>query len=227
MARSTGRFKGFGPRALPFFKALAFHQTREWFQENRAIYDEEVVAPLTALLEDLTERFAAEGVPLRGDAKSIFRIHRDVRFAKDKSPYKTHAGAVMTRSGKKMEPGLLYIHIAAEGSFAAAGSHMPEPDLLLRMREEIRKRPKEFEALQAALKKGKLALGTEGQLSRLPKGFEAFKDTPLAGALRLKSFIVEEPFAAGDIETPKLADHIVRFTRRAMPLLEFSWATAG
>lgn len=220
------RFKGFGPKALPFFKALAFHQTRDWFQENRAIYEEDVVQPLTALLEDLSERFAADGVPLKGDAKSIFRIHRDVRFAKDKRPYKTHAGAVMTRGGGKMEPGLLYIHVSAEGNFLAAGCHMPEPAMLGRIRAAIGRKPKDFEALMSELRKGKLVLGTESRLARLPRGFEAFKDTPLAEAIRLKSFIVEEPIEPAKLGDPKLTDHIVRFTRRAMPLLAFSWAAA-
>ncbi|MFO1185631.1 MAG: TIGR02453 family protein [Bauldia sp.] len=221
-----GRFKGFGTQALPFFKALAFHQSREWFQENRSIYDNEVVEPMAALLEDLTDRFAAAKVPLRGDAKSIFRIHRDVRFSKDKSPYKTHAGAVMTRRGGKMEPGLLYIHIAADGCFLAAGCHMPEPSLLARLRTAIKDKPKGFESMLATLKKGKLALGMESQLTRLPRCFEEFKDSPLGEAIRLKSFIVEEPLTEAEIAKPKLVERVFGFSERAMPLLEFCWAAA-
>ncbi len=91
-------FKGFGKKALPFFKALAFHQSKAWFDENRALYESDVVEPMIALLDDLTAAFAKKKLPLRADGKkSVFRIHRDVRFAKDKHPYKTHAGAVMTR----------------------------------------------------------------------------------------------------------------------------------
>src|SRR6478672_9127721 len=103
-------FRGFGPRALGFFKALDFHQDRAWFQENRSIYEEEVLAPLAAFVEALSAACAEHGIPLQGTPKSaIFRIHRDVRFAKDKKPYKTHAGAVLTRSGAKSDPGLFYI----------------------------------------------------------------------------------------------------------------------
>ncbi|MEJ0098002.1 MAG: DUF2461 domain-containing protein [Bauldia sp.] len=123
-------FTGFGSKALPFLKALKFHQSKDWFDENKALYERDVVVPMTALLDDLAAGFAEDGIALKsGGKRSIFRIHRDVRFAKDKSPYKTHCGAVMTRSGSKGDNGLLYLHIdpEGEGSFVAAGFHMPEP----------------------------------------------------------------------------------------------------
>jgi uncharacterized protein (TIGR02453 family) len=191
-------FTGFGPKALGFFKALAFHQDRTWFEENRALYQSDVVEPMTALLDDLTAAFAKKKIPLKGDGKrSIFRIHRDVRFAKDKSPYKTHAGAVMTRSGAKMENGLLYLHISPDGCFAAAGFHQPEPGDLAKLRKAIAASPTKFKAMEAALGKGKLALGTESQTSRIPRGFEALKGGP---------------------------DAVIDFAERAMPLLKFGWA---
>ena len=133
-----GQFQGFGPKALGFFKALKFHQSKAWFDENRSLYDGEVIEPMVALLDDLTATFAKRKIPLRADGKrAIFRIHRDVRFAKDKSPYKTHAGAVMTRSGGKKDQGLLYIHIDPEGCFVAAGFYMPEAAELLSLRRAI------------------------------------------------------------------------------------------
>ena len=128
-------FSGFGPQAIPFFKALAFHQTKDWFDANRAIYDDEIKGPLGDLVEELAARFAKAKTPLKGDRKaSLFRIHRDVRFAKDKSPYKTNAGAVLTRTGTKNDPGLIYIHVAADGCFVAAGFYQPEPEALARPR---------------------------------------------------------------------------------------------
>jgi uncharacterized protein (TIGR02453 family) len=217
-------FKGFGPKALPFFKALKFHQTKAWFDENKPLYESDVLAPMVALLDDLTAAFARRKITLKADGKrSIFRIHRDVRFAKDKSPYKTHAGAVMTRSGGKMENGLVYIHIDPEGCFVAAGFHMPEAGDLAKLRKAIARDGKGFAAVEAALKKGELALGTENQLSRIPRGFEALKDGPLDGVIRLKSFIVEEPLPAKLIASPKLVDAIADFAKRAEPLLKFGW----
>ena len=96
-----GDFRGFGPNALAFFKALKFHQSKEWFEANRGLYESDVLQPMVALLEDLTATFAKKRMPLKADGKrSIFRLNRDVRFSRDKSPYKTHAGALMTRSAK-------------------------------------------------------------------------------------------------------------------------------
>jgi uncharacterized protein (TIGR02453 family) len=219
-------FRGFGKDALAFFKALKFHQDRAWFDENKPLCQSDVLDPMTALLDDLTAAFARRRIPLKADGKrSIFRIHRDVRFARDKSPYKTHCGAVMTRSGGKLDNGLLYIHIDPEGSFAAAGFYMPEAAALTRLRQAMATGGgKRFAAVTAALKKGKLELGTDSQLARVPRGFEALKGGPLEGAIRLKSFIVEEPLPDTLITSAKLAGTIVDFTGRAMPLLNFGWA---
>jgi uncharacterized protein (TIGR02453 family) len=220
----VAQFKGFGPKALSFFKALKFHQSKAWFDENKLLYQSDVVEPMLALLEDLTAAFAKKKIPLKADGKrSIFRIHRDVRFAKDKSPYKTHCGAVMTRSGGKMEQGLLYVHIDPEGCFAAAGFYMPEPADLARLRKGIAADGKRFTAMQGALGRGGLELGDDSRLSRIPRGFEMLKGGPLDEPIRLKSFIVEEPLPKKLITTIGLTDAIVDFTKRAEPLLKYGW----
>jgi uncharacterized protein (TIGR02453 family) len=220
-----GDFRGFGPNALPFFKALKFHQSKAWFEENRGLYESDVLQPMVALLDDLTAAFARKRVPLKADGKrSIFRLHRDVRFSKDKSPYKTHAGALLTRSGGKNDPGVLYVHISPEGCFAAAGFHMPEPDTLRKMRAAIKAKPARFKAVLAALDKGGLKLGDDNLLTRVPRGFEAFKDGPLAEAFRLKSFIVEEQLADAVVASAKLHATVIGFADRALPLLKFGWA---
>ena len=220
-----GGFKGFGPKALAFFTALKFHQDKAWFEENRSLYQSDVLDPMVALLDDLTEAFTAKKIPLKAEGKrSIFRIHRDVRFSKDKSPYKSHCGATLTRFGRKMEQGLVYLHIDPEGCFVAAGFHMPEPAQLLKLRQAVAAHPVKVKAMQAALAKGKLALTTENQLSRIPRSFEALKGGPLDGVIRLKSFLVEEPLSEAQIRSPKLPERIVDFTQRARPLLDFGWA---
>ena len=118
-------FQGFAPQALPFFKALAFHQTREWFEENRETYETAVRAPMGDLAEETAARLAKAKIPIKGDRKSsLFRIHRDVRFSKNKDPYKTNAGVALTRSGSKNDPGVLYFHLSPEECFFAAGFHI-------------------------------------------------------------------------------------------------------
>ena len=141
-------FQGFGSQALPFLKALGFHQTKEWFEANRATYESALKTPMGDLVEDLTAAFAKAKVPLKGDRKaSLFRINRDVRFAKDKSPYKTNVGAVMTRGGAKNDTGLFYIHIALDGCFTAAGFYQPEPEQLARIRAAIVRDPKAWKRM--------------------------------------------------------------------------------
>jgi len=222
------QFKGFGPQALAFFKALKFHQSKEWFEGNRALYQSDVLEPMVALLDDLTAAFAKRRIPLKADGRrSIFRLNRDVRFAKDKSPYKTHAGAVMTRSGTKNDPGLLYVHISPEGCFVAAGFHMPEPQQLNAIRRAIKDKPAKFKTVASALGKAGLPFSADDRLTRVPRGFEDLKGGPLEDAIRLKSFIVEEPLADKLIAAPKLAGSIEAFAGRALPLLKFGWDALG
>ena len=220
----VGRFTGFGSKALPFFEALKFHQDKAWFEENRGLYESDVLDPMIALVDDLTADFARRKIPLRGDGKrSIFRLNRDVRFSKDKSPYKTHAGAVLTRSGAKKDPGLLYIHIDPTGCFAAAGFYRPEAPALAAFRKAMLASPQKAKALLGRLDKADLALGTFDQLTRVPRGFEALKDGPLDGLVRMKSLVVQKDLASESITRPGLAEEIIDFAERARPLLDFGW----
>src|SRR6202035_3016507 len=101
-------------------------------------YEAEVLAPFRALVAAVGMALGDAGIPLAGDPlRSIFRIYRDVRFSPDKRLYKTHAGAVLTRSGNKRDPGLLYLHLEPGESMVAAGFWHPEPALLLRLRRAI------------------------------------------------------------------------------------------
>lgn len=114
-------FSGFAPADLAFLTGLAAHNDREWFTANRAVYDDRLKPTLGDLIAALNEAFAARDLPLAGDPKkSVFRIHRDVRFSKDKKPYKTHVSATLTRDGLKLSPGLVYVHIEPEDGAAPA-----------------------------------------------------------------------------------------------------------
>ena len=218
-------FSGFGPQAVPFFKALAFHQTKDWFEANRAIYEGEIKGPLGDLVEDLAARFAKAKIPLKGDRKaSLFRVNRDVRFAKDKSPYKTNAGAVLTRSGTKNDPGLIYIHVAADGCFIAAGFHQPEPAALARLRAAIVRAPKAWKTMVAKLADGGLALTDEYALKRSPRGFETIEDPEIVAAVRNASFICSRDIANARLAKPALVDDVVAFAKDAAPLLKWGWS---
>ena len=217
-------FTGFAPDALAFFRELTANNTRDWFLANKARYETQVRDPLASLVTDLSARLAKTKTPLRGDAKrSLFRINRDVRFSKDKSPYKTHAGATLTRDGEKLSQGLIYIHIDPLGSFAAAGFHEPEPAQLSRMRGAIVADPAGWKKVEAALARHGLELTREAVLSRAPKGFEQ-APAAVAEALKLKGWIVERKLSPAEIATPKLLDMLIELAADAAPLLHFGWA---
>lgn len=217
-------FRGFGADALAFFKALAFHQTKEWMEGNKKLYETEVKAPMAALLADASARFAEVGVPLKGDAKSsTFRLNRDVRFSKDKSLYKTHCGAVMTRSGNKNDQGLIYIHIDPNGCFLASGFYHPEPPQLAQIRQDIIAREAAFREVQAHLSPRGLELSDDEALTRNPRGFEAVADPLLSAALRQRSLVVRRPLEEKLIFSPELVEAVVRMGQDALPLLSFGW----
>ncbi len=217
-------FAGFGPEALPFFKALAFHQSKEWFEENRTIYESQVKQPFGDLIEDLTERFAAEGIPLKGSRKgSLFRLNKDVRFSKSKDLYKTHAGGPMSRTGAKLEPGILYIHIDPQGCFLGAAFYRPEPDTLLKLRGAARRDPKAYRAMLAALKKRDLSLSEGESLSRLPRGFDDVTEPNIAEAVRRKSFLLRQPIDDVAILDAGFVDRVAGFAKAALPLLTWGW----
>jgi len=218
------RFRGFPAQTLPFFKALAFHQTKEWFDQNRETYETAVKGPMGDLVDDIVARLAKAGVPIKGDRKSsLFRIHRDVRFSKNKDPYKTNAGLAMTRSGAKSDPGVLYFHLSPDGCFFAAGFHNPEPEQLAKLRSAAARAPKQFRQMTAKLAANGLSLSDDDALKRPPRGFEAIEDSEILAAVRQKHFICLRRVEERRIQEPALVDDFSGFASDSLPLLKWGW----
>jgi uncharacterized protein (TIGR02453 family) len=218
-------FQGFGPQALPFFKALAFHQTREWFEQNRETYERDIKGPMGDLIEDVAAHLAKARIPIKGDRKSsLFRLHRDVRFSPNKDPYKTHAGAALTKSGSKNDPGLLYFHLSPEECFFAAGFYRPDPQELARLRAAAAHAPTAFRRMTGKLGRAGLALSDEDALKRSPRGFEDVENLEVAAAIRLKHFICLRPVPEARLRERALVDDFITFAAESLPLLEWGWA---
>jgi uncharacterized protein (TIGR02453 family) len=221
-------FNGFGEKAIPFLKALGFHQSREWFQENRDLFERELQEPFGDLIDALTQRFAEAGLGLKGDRKkSMFRINRDVRFSKDKRPYNQHVSAILSPDGTKSSQGVLFIYIGVERCFAAVAWWQPPTEVLQAMRTAIVTRPSEFRTMVSSLKKNSLRLDDEEALKRLPRGFEHVTDPELGAAVRNRHFVVRHAIDPAGIHSPGLADELFDFTLRAKPLLDWGRATEG
>ena len=162
--------------------------------ENKELYEKCLREPLASLVAELSDRLAEAGSPLRGDPRrSLFRIHRDTRFSKDKRPYKTNVGATLTRDGAKLSPGLLYVHIDPAGSFAAAGFYHPDPPGLDRLRRRLAEHPEEWRDVQEQLAGSGLSLSRGEALVRPPRGFESVTDPDAIEILKLKSWTVSRP----------------------------------
>jgi uncharacterized protein (TIGR02453 family) len=204
---------------------LASNQTKAWFDANKPVYERAVKQPLGALADALAAEFDRRQIPLTGDAKrSLFRINRDVRFSKDKSPYKTNGAVVWFRPGSSKDgAGVLYFHLAETGCFVAAVFYLPDKDVLDSLREGIRVRPDSFLAMQEALAAKGLTIERGESLTRMPRGFEDMADSPVAPYLKLRSFIVRRPLASDEVADPELIERIAGFAEDAMPLLQFGW----
>lgn len=220
----TAPFTGFGKQAMDFLKALGFHQDREWFHENKKLYDAELRGPLCSFVADASARMEKESIPLFGTQKSsLFRINRDIRFSKEKHPYNTHVSGVLTRNGTKKDMGGVYFHFSPEGSFFASGLwHPPSPELKA-MREQIVARKKDFLAVESDLAKKKLSFGADDMLKRLPPQFKAEDDPDLVRLLKHKSYVVSRPIDNKRITSPKLLDDIAVFAKDIEPFMQFVW----
>jgi len=211
--------------AFEFLRGLAANNEKAWFEANRATYESAVREPVAALVASVTTELTRRGVPLEGDPKrSTFRIHRDVRFSRDKRPYKTHVGSVWYRQGSgKGGAGVLYFHLDPAGCFAAAAFYQPDPEVLDCIRERIRVHPDRFLEVEAALAGAGLTLSREDMLTRMPKGFEDLKGAAVEHALRLRSFVVRRPLSARQVGSKGLASAIAGVGADALPLLRFGW----
>lgn len=209
-----------------FLRGLAANNEKAWFEANRGTYDDEVRAPLAELAAAVTTELTRRALPLEGDAKrSMFRIHRDTRFSKNKSPYKTNVGLVWYRQGgSKSSPGILYCHLDPAGCFAAVGFHHVEPEVLDSIREHIRVHPDRFAAMRADMLAAGLPLDEGGMLSRMPKGFEDLKGSPVEGPLRMKNLIVHRALPMRTVQGRTLPRTLAALAADAMPLLRFGWA---
>lgn len=223
-AVAHANFDGFRPAGLQFFRDLASNQSKPWFDANRAIYDSEVLGPLRALVVDLGAELARRGVPLTGDPrKAVFRIHRDVRFSRDKSPYKTNGGLVLSRDGGKGGFGLLYFHFDPNGCFAAAGFYQPEPKLLEALRAAMLEEPDRLLSAIAHLRDAGAELDFEDRLTRLPRGFEHAAESKVADLVRVRSLVGRKPIREEMVAGPALVAELADFAEAALPLLRFGW----
>jgi len=218
-------FSGFSARALKFLRDLQKNNDRAWFAPRKELYEHECLEPLRELTVALASALRRAKIPIEADPSRVgFRIYRDVRFSRDKSPYKTNLGTYLPYRGMRGAPGGLYVHIAPKASFVAAAFYQLETESLQRWREAMAADPKRFESVVRALARNGIALSEQDDaLKRMPRGFEALAESPIAPYFKLSSFIVSRKLSDDDVMDQALVAKCVDLVKQAKPLLEYGW----
>lgn len=198
-------FKGWPADALEFFEGLEADNSKTYWQEHKATYETKVRAPMDALLTELAEEFGAG---------KVFRPYRDVRFSKDKSPYKTNIAATVENGG--------YITLSAEGLGAGCGYYMMSTGQLARYRAAVDDEASgtELERLIGAVRKKGIEVTGHDELKTAPKGYP--KDHPRIGLLKYKGLITWRSWPpAAWLGTAKAKDRIVTFFHDSRPVVDW------
>jgi uncharacterized protein (TIGR02453 family) len=195
-------FQGWPASALEFYEGLEVDNSKAYWTAHKDVYERDVLAPMTALLAELSEEF--------GEGR-VFRPNRDIRFSLDKSPYKTAMGAAIG-------PG--YVQISVDGLMAGAGMYHLMPDQLERYRAAVADQVSgaELEAVVASLRKAKVDVHGTDPLKTAPKGYP--KDHPRVELLRNKGLIAVRQWApAAWFGSPSCKKRVVDLLRGARPLV--------
>jgi uncharacterized protein (TIGR02453 family) len=220
----------FGPEAFRFLRGLARHNTRTWFEAHRGDYERAVRAPMRALIETMDVRFTRTAPEIIGDPRrSMFRIHRDIRFSRDKSPYKTHAACWFyhrdadRQVGRESEGGSagFYFHLEPGACFLGAGIWMPPRHQLQRIRNAVAEDPEGFAAAAATpgLRRRFGGLSEEAMLTRMPRGYA--EDHPAAPWLRYQSFTLGRALHDDEVRSSRLAARLHGDYTRLLPLVRW------
>jgi uncharacterized protein (TIGR02453 family) len=208
--------------SLQFLTDLKKHNNKEWFDANRKRYDaakEDIYATIEKLIPAIgTFDKAIAQLQLKD---CVFRINRDIRFAKDKTPYKTNIAGYFAQGGKKSDAAGFYMHIEPGKSFLACGCWWPEAPLLSKIRQEIDYNFDDFKKT-ITTKKFKDTFGaveTKDTLQRAPKGYE--ETNPAMEFLKLKSFVITKALTDEEIQHKDLIKNITAVYKAAKPFVDF------
>ena len=209
---------------IKFLKDLKKNNNKPWFDANRKIY-EVAKADFANFIQKVIDLHCKKDPSIKSlVAKDcMFRINRDVRFSKDKSPYKTNFGAYLNSGGKKALFGGYYFHCEPGQSFMGGGLWMPMPPELNKVRQEIDYNFADFKKILSSKKfksvYSDLSREAEYTLTRVPKGYEV--NNPAAEYLKLKSFVALTPLKDADLTAKDLAKKTVAAFEALQPVIEF------
>jgi len=204
-------FSGWPSEAIEFYEGLEADNSKTYWNEHKSVYENCVLAPMTALLAELAAEF--------GEAR-LFRPYRDVRFSADKAPYKTAMGASLALGG--------YVQLSAAGLGAGSGMHRMSPDQLERYRQAVfaEETGQSLVALLAVIQRAGIDIGSHDALKTAPKGYP--KDHPRVDLLRNKGLTSWKQWPAGAwLGKSGAKQRVVDFLRASQPLYDWLDANVG
>ena len=213
---------GFSAKSFKLLEALRDNCNREWYHAHKADIAEHCLDPFAFLLTCVTQELSDHSVRLSGGKQTMFRLNRDVRFAKDKSPYNHHVSGTLTRSGNKNEQGgLVYLRLDPTGGRMGAGYWGLTAKRMGPIRDKILDDPDAFQRLVDKLAEQDLAFSVEDSLSGMPRGYSEHSEHKLAWALKMKHFIIHRPMKRNDWKGDGIVQTVVDFAKVTTPVLEF------
>jgi uncharacterized protein (TIGR02453 family) len=221
----TDTFTGFPRDFFTFFRELKANNERPWFEANKQRFKDSVQAPMSAFIAAMAPRLAKISKNFVADPRpnggSMFRIYRDIRFSKDKRPYKEHAACHFRHAaGKDVHAPGFYMHFAADEVFFGGGMWMPPSDALAKIRDAIVKKPASWKAVNGDRAFAKAFDGVEGEgLTRPPRGFDP--EHPLIDDIKKKSFFAMHESSVKAASSSKLVDEVAQTFAAASPLMKF------
>jgi uncharacterized protein (TIGR02453 family) len=215
----------FGPELFAFLTELKAHNDRDWFNANKARYENDLLEPALAFIEDFAPHLDQISPHLRADPRrvggSLFRIYRDTRFSKDKTPYKTMAGIWFKHERAKdvRSPGF-YLHLAPGDVFAGGGIWHGDTQTVTKIRDAIVADPDGWREATGAIE-----LGTGEELKRVPSGYD--KDHPLAEDLKRRNFAAIERLSEQEATGPDFLHRYARACASMAPVMGFLCRAVG
>jgi uncharacterized protein (TIGR02453 family) len=218
--KTATRTAHFSPALFEFFAELKQNNNKTWFTENKARYQSDVVGPMQRFIVDLAKRLPKISKHVSADPRavggSMFRIYRDTRFSKDKSPYKTAVAAHFQHSDRKKDHGVpgFYLHLSPEHCVGGGGIYQPDPESLKKIRERIVAKPREWRTILDS------GIEIEGEaLKRPPAGFDP--EHPLIDDVKRKDYYAMTRFTQRDVCSKDFLDSYVSACAHTAPLCRF------
>jgi len=214
-------FEGFPATGVEFLKQLKKNNNRDWFAKHKSEYEEFVKFPMQCLVASLKTPMKKIVSEIDVNPKrNMFRIYRDTRFSKNKTPYKTHIAAVFHLKGHWQQSAGYYVHIEPGNIYVGGGIYMPDSNQLKSIRHAIAEQPKEFSSIVESKPFKKRFVTLEGdKLQRAPLGYPT--DHPMIEWLKHKSFYTGVEWKESECYSPKFIDKIVNVYKELLPLIRF------